>query len=108
MVASSGLQHHGCAVGTQAEHSRLADPGAWNLAALGLPAQLPDQLADLQDALGGGGLTEGEEAAARVDRERPLDSEVALLDQAVGLPRLEEPELLGPGEDVPGRVVRHL
>jgi hypothetical protein len=46
-----------------------ADRGALDLAAGGLAPELPGDLADLGDRLGGDGLAEAGQPAARVDRD---------------------------------------
>src|SRR5579872_1367522 len=63
---SAGHDHAG-AVAEESLVGGDADTSAFHLATVGLPAQLPDELADLGDGLGRDGLAEAGEPAARVD-----------------------------------------
>src|SRR5690606_11474491 len=75
-----------------------ADLRALDLAALGLAAQLPGELADLCDGLGGHGLTEAGEAAARVDRHAAADGRHAVAQQALCAAGRAEADVLVPVE----------
>src|SRR3954447_11583515 len=71
--------------------------GAVDLAGAGLTSQLPDQLAPLREGLRRDGLTQAREAAARVDRDAlAADGRVAVVDEALGLARLAQPDVLVP------------
>ena len=69
-----------------------------DLAAGGLAPQLPDQLAHLGDGLGGDGLAEAGQPAARVDRDPAPDGGVAVAEQALGLALLAQADVLVPVE----------
>ena len=62
-----------------------ADGGALDLAAGGLTLQLPGQLADLRDGLGGDRLAETRKAAGRVDRNAATDRRCAAAQQLLCL-----------------------
>ena len=82
-----------------------AGPGALDLAAGGLAPQLPGDLAHLGQGLGGDGLAEAGQAAARVDRDAAADLGVAVVEQALGLALGAQPDVLVPVELERGRQV---
>lgn len=68
-----------------------ADLGVRHLPAGGLTAQLPGQLADLRDRLGGNRLTETRQPARRVDRDPAAEGGRAAAQQRLGLTLGAEP-----------------
>ena len=71
---------------------------ALHLAAAGLAPQLPGDLAHLGDGLGGDGLAEAGEPAARVHRDAAADRGVARAQQRLGLALLAQADVLVPVE----------
>ena len=86
----SATQDHRRAVAEQALVGGDADPGALDLAAARLAAQLPGQLADLGQRLGRHRLAEAGEPAGRVDRDPAADRGVAGAEQLLGLAALAQ------------------
>ena len=76
----------------------MPDGGAVDLAAGGLAPELPGELAHLGDGLGGDRLAEAGQPAARVDRHPPAERRVAVVEEALGLALLAQPEVLVPVE----------
>ena len=62
-----------------------ADAGVLDLAVGGLAAELPGELADLGEGLGGDGLAEAGQAARGVDRDAAADPGVAVVEELLGL-----------------------
>src|SRR5829696_1852059 len=92
------LDDDGRAVPEQALVGGDAEPGALDLAALGPTLELPHELAHLGDGLGGDGLAEAREPSARVHRDPAADGGVAVVEQALGLTLLAQPDVLVPVE----------
>ena len=76
----------------------IADPGALDLPAGGLPPHLPDELAHLGDGLGGDGLAEARQPPARVHRDPAPERGVAVAQQPLGLALLAQSDVLVPVE----------
>src|SRR5690606_35025641 len=96
------------AVAEEALVRRDARGGALDLAARGLASELPGDLADLGDGLGGDGLAEASQTTARVDRDAAAELRVAVVQQALGLALLAQADVLVPVELERGREVVHL
>ena len=75
-----------------------ADLCVCDLAVAGLSAQLPHQLADLCDGLGGNGFAEAAKPAACVHRDTAPDCGVAVSQQALGFAGLAQADVLVPIE----------
>ena len=75
-----------------------ADLGVLHLPAGGLTTQLPGQLADLSDRLGGDRLAEARQPARRVDRDLAADGGRAAAQQLLGLTLGAQPQVLLPVE----------
>src|SRR5207244_1087284 len=97
-AASLALQDHRRAVTEQALVDGEADACTLDLAPLGLAPQLPGELADLGQGLGGHGLAEAGQPAAGVDGDTAADGGVAVVEQTLGLARLAEADVLVPVE----------
>ena len=72
------------------------DLGAFDLTAGGLTLELPGELADLRDRLGGNGFTEAGQAARCVDRNLAADGGRPTAQQFLGLTLGAQPEVLVP------------
>src|SRR5688572_19625647 len=87
-------QQDRAAVTEEALVDREAGLGALDLAALGLPPELPRDLAHLGERLGGDRLPEAGQAAARVHGDPAADGGVAVVEQLLGLAGLAEADVL--------------
>src|SRR3546814_1896341 len=83
--SQSGRQEDGAAVAEEALVDGEAGARALHLAALGLAAELPGDLADLRYGLSWDGLAEARQPARRVDRYAPADGGVAVAQELLGL-----------------------
>ena len=80
----------------QALIHRDARAGVVHLAAVGLATQLPGELADLGDGLGGDGLTEAGEAATGVHRHPSAQCRRATAQQSLRFACLAQSDVLVP------------
>src|SRR3546814_6170797 len=83
--SQSGREQDGAAVAEEALVDGEAGAGALHLAALGLAAELPGDLADLRDGLGRDGLAEARQPTRRVARDAPAAGGVAVAQELLGL-----------------------
>jgi hypothetical protein len=99
------VAHHRRGVAAEAEGLAEAHLGVGDLALAGFAAQLPAELADLEEALGGGRLAERLEPATRVDGQLSGRCRLALLDQSLGLAGLAQAPVFREGQLVVDGVV---
>src|ERR1700754_1729909 len=90
----SAAEDHRGAVAEQALVGGDADPGTLDLAAGGLAAKLPGDLADLGQRLGRDSLAEAGQSARRVDRDPATEGGLPGTQQRLGLAPLAELEVL--------------
>src|SRR6202022_5011074 len=95
IARSAGDDHRG-AVAEQALVGGDPDSGALDLPARCLALELPGQLADLRDGLGGDGFAEAGQTTGRVDRDPAADGRRAAAQQLFGLALRTETEVLIP------------
>src|SRR3546814_13357806 len=84
LILGSGRQEDGAAVAEEARVDGEAGVRALHLAALGLAAELPGDLADLRYGRSWDGLAEARQPARRVDRYAPADGGVAVAQELLG------------------------
>src|SRR6185295_9065987 len=105
---SSPFENHRGAVAAEPERLAQPDLRVRHLPPAGFTAQLPAELAHLEDSLRGRRLTERDETAARVDRQPAGRSGRAALDERLGLTGLAEAPVLGERQLVVDSVVLQL